>query len=132
LPLNQQQLFPSFYSLSAPDNDIKAEIIRAVKNVREFAKFEVIILNKGEQDGLKLGNVLQVKRTSPEVIETKSGPIYRQDAPRFTRNQYHDGMLIPQENIGEVLVFKLYPEVSFAMVLGSEKPLKTTDQLTSP
>ena len=39
---------------------------------------------------------------------------------------------MPEETVGEMMVFKVYQKVSLALVLRSTKPLRLQDIVTSP
>ena len=75
-----------------------------------------------------------MKRVSPGVIETSEGPIYSQDGSRWNRMASIDDSdyNMPEEVVGEMMVFKVYQKVSLALVLRSSKPLRVYDIITSP
>jgi hypothetical protein len=39
---------------------------------------------------------------------------------------------MPEEPIGQVMVFKVYDKVSMALILSSEKPLRVLDGVAAP
>lgn len=137
LEVNEDQLLPAFYAMrNAQSNDIQAQFISNHNNVREFGKFEIVLLNKGANANIQEGEVYAIDRRSPEVIDTEDGPIYEEDASRWYRltkgDDSKDRYQMPIENIGHLVVFKVQEKTSFAVVLATTKPVRLTDMVTAP
>lgn len=132
-PINEGQMFPSFFTMQAAKANLVGSIVKASSESREFSKFEVVMINKGERDQIELGDVLSVQRQSPAVIETSEGPVYKKDSSRWNmltsgNNEYN----MPVESMGKMMVFKVYDKVSMALILHANKPLRITDMVTAP
>lgn len=134
VPVNEGQLYPSYFSMQPVDESIRGHIIETTSGVREFGKLEVVMINKGEHDAVKAGDVFSVKRTSPGVVETSGRPIYTADASRWNRMTGEQGSdyKMPEEQIGKMMVFRVYEKVSIALVLKTQKPLRLQDAITAP
>ncbi|KMT66084.1 LysM peptidoglycan-binding domain-containing protein [Catenovulum maritimum] len=136
MSLLRDQTLPAIFTLSAPAQVIEAEILTASTNVKEFAKLEVVVINAGTEQGLKPGNVLGVYRQSPDIIMDSEKPIYVEDAGRFARfldkinpfKQYD----MPMENIGKLVVFKTYNNLSYALITDTQKALTIGDTVGLP
>ncbi|XQW85164.1 LysM peptidoglycan-binding domain-containing protein [Thalassotalea piscium] len=128
-PVNEGQLLPSLFTMQAPEDGVSGSIIETSSGLREFGKLEVVYLNRGAKDHIKQGDLLTIKRLSPGIIETENGPEYIKDTSRWVqmaadnRSEYK----MPTESIGQMMVFKVFDEVSLALILNSEKPLKLQD-----
>lgn len=132
-PIHEGQMLPSFYTMQPVNKDFKGAIIKASSNIREFGKFEVVMINKGQQDGMRLGDVLSINRTSPAIIETASGPKYKKDSSRWNViSSASSAYNMPAEVLGNMMVFKVYDKVSMALILQASKPLRITDTVTAP
>ncbi|MDT0604246.1 LysM peptidoglycan-binding domain-containing protein [Thalassotalea castellviae] len=133
-PVNEGQMLPSFFTMQAANNDVQGEIIKASNGMREFGKLEVVFIDQGNSHGVKQGDVLSVKRLSPGVVETNDGPVYTADASRWNRmaNEAESDYQMPKEAIGKLMVFKVFDQVSMAIILNSEKPLRLQDWVTAP
>lgn len=132
-PVNDGQLYPSTFTMRA-GSVIKGQIIRSATNLREFAKYDVVFINKGNKDNVRAGDVLTVNRKSPAVVKTNDGPQYASEASLWNRvvNTGNESYDIPVEAIGQVMVFKVYDKVSMALILSAEKPLRILDGVTTP
>jgi hypothetical protein len=132
LPVNKNQQLSSVFDMKAVDESIKGRIIKAISDNREFGKFEVIMINKGAKDNVATGNVFGIKRKSPGVLDGKDGPTYKVDASRWERIMGEGDYNMPEEPIGEVMVFKVYEQASMAIILNTQKPARLQDILTAP
>jgi hypothetical protein len=134
LPVNENQQYPSFFTLKPANKSLRGMILNSANGFREFGKLEVVMINLGTEHAIEQGDVVSVKRSSPGVIETSEGPIYSQDGSRWNRMASVDDSdyKMPEEVVGEMMVFKVYQKVSLALVLRSSKPLRVYDIITSP
>ncbi|QOL26407.1 LysM peptidoglycan-binding domain-containing protein [Thalassotalea sp. LPB0316] len=134
LPVHQDQQLPSYYTMQSASSDLSGAIIHSASGVREFGKLEVVMINLGESQGVKLGDVFSIGRVSPGVVETKQGPVYTQDASRWHRmaNKAQSDYNMPTETFGQMMVFKLYDKTAMALILNSTKPIRLSDIVKAP
>jgi hypothetical protein len=134
VPVHEGQMLPSIFEMKAVNKEFRGTIVKAVSDGREFGKLEVVMLNRGLEDQVAVGDVMAIKRLSPSVVETNSGPKYTQEAPRWNRMLASDGSdyKMPEEPLGELMVFKVYQTASMALILRTEKPARLQDVVTSP
>ncbi len=134
LPVNEGQLYPSYFTMQAVDDSVRGSIIKSTSDVREFGKLEVVMINRGLAHAVKQGDVMSIKRTSPSIIETGSGPVYTKEASKWNRLGGSDNSdyVMPEEPIGKMMVFRVYDQVSMALVLKTHKPLRLQDIVTAP
>jgi len=133
-PVNEGQLLPSFFTMQAAEPSVKGSIIKSSNGMREFGKLEVVFIDQGEVNSIKQGDVLSVNRLSPGIVETENGPVYSTDASRWHRMAQgsNSDYQMPEESIGKMMVFKVFEQVSMALILSSEKPLRLEDSVTAP
>ena len=133
IPVNTDQQYPSIFTMRA-GNTTKGLIVGSSIELREFAKLDVVMINRGNEQNVRTGDVLTVSRKSPPVVETESGPQYTSDTSRWNRmaNAENSDYDMPEEPIGHVMVFKVYDKVSMALILSSEKPLRVLDGVAAP
>jgi len=133
VPVNDDQLFPSLFTMRAVDESFKGTIIKSVNNVHEFSKLEVVMINKGSEHNVRLGDVMAIKRQSPAVIESNNGPIYSKESSSWNQALSNtDDYIMPVESLGELMVFKIYAKSSMALILRTEKPARLLDIVTAP
>ncbi|WOH36481.1 LysM domain-containing protein [Thalassotalea fonticola] len=137
IAVNEGQLLPSFYAMqTVKDKELQARMISSYNLAREFGKFEIVLLNKGANHQLNMGEVYAINRQSPDVIETADGPVYEEDASfwyRLTRPNDSDKRIsMPMENIGHLMVFKVMEKTSYAIVLSTTKAVRIEDYVSGP
>jgi hypothetical protein len=134
MPVNENQQYPSFFNLKPANKSLRGLILNTDSGVREFGKLEVVMINRGTEHAIEQGDIVSVKRASPGVVETRNGPTYAKDTSRWNRMASVDDSdyKMPEEVVGEMMIFKVYQQVSLALVLRSSKPLRLQDVITSP
>ncbi|GAA5131113.1 LysM peptidoglycan-binding domain-containing protein [Thalassotalea piscium] len=132
-PVNEGQLLPSLFTMQDPVADVSGSIIETSSGLREFGKLEVVYLNRGSEDLIRQGDILAVKRLSPGIIETDKGPEYVNATSRWVKmaSDKDSEYKMPTETIGQMMVFKVFDNISMALILNSEKPLKLQDTFSA-
>jgi len=134
VPVHEGQMFPSVFTMKAADKSFRGSIVKAANGGREFGKLEVVMINRGLDHQVTVGDVMSIKRMSPGVVETSSGPKYTDEAPRWDRllASGDSDYKMPEESLGELMVFKVYQQASMALILRTEKPARLEDVVTAP
>ena len=130
-PINEGQLFPSVFTMKAADKSIRGAVVKATSDGREFGKLEVVMVNRGAEQGVTIGDVMDLNRVSPAVVDTANGPAYAKETSRWNRlvgTEYK----MPEEKLGELMIFKVYPNASMALILNTTKPARLNDTVTAP
>jgi hypothetical protein len=142
LPANEGQTLPVFFKITRPDVDLNAIIIASPSNFREYSKFDVVVLNTGSNNQAKVGNVLDIYHRSPTVVNDPNKPRYLEDSSRFAKiigsmidpSENGSGALLqmPNEKIGQLMIFKVYEKLSYALVTAAKKPIRIGDTTLAP
>ena len=134
VPVHDGQMFPSVFTMKAADKSLRGSIIRASSNVNEFGKLEVVMINRGTEHQVTIGDVMAIKRSSPGIVDTSKGPEYTIETSRWNRLLTSEGSdyKMPEQLLGELMVFKVYQQVSMALILRTEKPARLQDVVTAP
>lgn len=136
VPITEENLMPAYYTMQPAPADTRGRIIKATNNVREFGKFDIVLLNRGDEQNLNIGDILTIARKSPTVVETDNGPKYKEDASQLNRLtddiESAGGFKMPEETIGHMMVFKTYEKVSMAVIMSSSKSVKKRDLFVAP
>lgn len=80
-------------------------------------KDSVVAINIGATQGARIGHVLDVYRKGSLVLDHQN-----KDFP----------VRLPSEKAGQLMIFRVFDNISYAYVLSSDAPLKQGDQLLSP
>lgn len=116
--LEEQSFNEDFYP-HLPNYLDGAKVIAIMGGLTRVAKYQVVVINKGTDDGIEVGHVLAVNHTSGTIVD----PHAEEDDEPVT---------IPSQQVGTLLVFKPYQRVSFALVMRSTSTISVLDEITIP
>ena len=109
----------NLYFPRVPKGDIRAEIISLYEALSGVAQFQIVVLNKGEVDGMEVGYLLATYSNGRKV---------RDYLDKFSSEL----VKLPDERTGLVMIFETFDRVSYAIVLESRRIIKNHDLLLPP
>lgn len=118
LPRNQEE-FQGNFTPKAPSTQVEGKIIEVVDGVSQIGQFSVVALNRGREDGLTVGDVLAIYKAGETVRDTFSG-------------KRGDTVRLPDERAGELIVFRTFDNMSFALVMEATRALNVMDAVRNP
>ncbi|MFE8070428.1 LysM peptidoglycan-binding domain-containing protein [Marinobacteraceae bacterium S3BR75-40.1] len=101
---------------SAPDTKIEGRMISVLDGVSNIGQYDVVVINRGEREGLEEGNVLAVYKAGQVVRDPKTRELVE----------------LPSERAGLLMVFRTFEKVSYGLVLQSTRPLSLMDKVRNP
>jgi hypothetical protein len=112
----------------APSGEIKATVI-AVNELTVMGQYHLVALNKGSDAGLEAGHVLTIDQRGP-VVRDK----YQRGGMSATRSVLGGGSKVelPDEPIGQVMVFSTTPRMSYALVMEASHEIREGDTARNP
>uniref|UniRef100_A0A486XWV3 Uncharacterized protein with LysM domain, COG1652 n=1 Tax=Rheinheimera sp. BAL341 TaxID=1708203 RepID=A0A486XWV3_9GAMM len=134
LPALEGQSLPAFFVMKKPDVAFNGLIIDTTSDLREFSKWDIVVLNRGAQQEMKAGYMLGIYRNSPVVIDGENGPVYIEDANKLQKMMKNYGEItiqLPREKVGELMVFKVSDTTSFAIVTKTQRPIRVGDLISN-
>ncbi len=101
----------------APSKPIKGKVVAGSDGaVAEIPSLSVVVLNRGGRDGLEVGHVLGLFHSEGVVRAANSGRTLR----------------LPEERYGVAMVFRVFPRMSYALILGTTRPVHVNDIVHNP
>jgi len=76
----------------------------------------VVIINRGEREGLQIGNVLAIYKTGEVVRDRVKGGT----------------VALPDERAGLLMIFRTFEKLSFGLVLEADRALAVNDKVRNP
>jgi len=109
----------------APTTPIDGQIIAVADNAEQVGPYQVVVLNRGAEAGLTQGAVLAVDQQGELITDKNSRyPWKRAAFPKEVR--------LPYERAGTLIVFKVYPHISYGLVIGARAPMRVADRVYNP
>ncbi|WP_240783593.1 LysM peptidoglycan-binding domain-containing protein [Stenotrophobium rhamnosiphilum] len=111
--------FDAFFYPHAPKNNVNGTIISVYDGVTQIGQYQVVVLNRGSRDGIELGHVLTVMQSN-----------------RIAKDPYatlgNSRVKLPDAKAGTMMVFKVAPRVSFALIMDATRSIKVLDKAVKP
>ncbi|MCK7543611.1 LysM peptidoglycan-binding domain-containing protein [Marinobacter bryozoorum] len=104
------------FTPSAPDGDVEGKMIAVETGVTQIGQYNVVVLNRGARDGLRVGNVLAVLKAGNRARDPVTDEIVQ----------------LPDERAGLLMVFQTYEKLSYGLVLKATRSLSIGDKVTNP
>lgn len=113
----QDVMLPTlFYPTEGNEMVAGGKIVRVMGSIATAARNSVVTLNRGLNQGAKVGQVLDIYAQGESVKDPKT----------------HELIKLPNQNIGSLMIFKTFDEFSYAYVLESNLPIKVGAETRPP
>lgn len=116
---NKGPEFPFYFEPQAPRKKVKGRIIDLLDAIVQVAKEEVIVIDKGKDASLEAGDMLIIYER-PKLV------------PDPVSKNPREYIKLPKERLGEAMVFKVFSQTSYALVLKSSRAINVKDRVASP
>ncbi|MBV1874284.1 MAG: LysM peptidoglycan-binding domain-containing protein [Gammaproteobacteria bacterium] len=115
IPTEERKVKSVFYP-SSPREGLTGQIISVMSGVKNVSQYDVVVVNRGEREGVTQGNVFAIYR--------KGGSI---------RDKYTDELIqLPSERAGLLMIFRTFEKVSYGLVLKATSSMQVLDELRQP
>lgn len=114
-----EDAFNTNFMPRVPETDINGSILSVLDGVSQIGSNQVVVINKGDREGLKPGHVLDIYQRG-ETIE---------DSVTEKRG---DTVTLPDEKAGVLMVFRTFEKLSYALVLKASRNINVLDSVRTP
>jgi hypothetical protein len=118
LPVKEDTPLNSFFP-APPSRPVKGSIIDVLGGVSQIGQYQIVVLDRGSEDGLEPGAVLTVDqrgRTIPDKVS---------EDPT-------DTLTLPDEPAGTLMVFRTFSRVSFGLIMDATRAIHVLDRVHNP
>jgi hypothetical protein len=91
-------------------------MISVDSGVNNIGQYNVVVINRGEREGIVEGNILAIY---------KNGGLVRDP---YTKEKIE----LPSERAGLLMVFRVFEKVSYGLILRATRPLAVMDEVRTP
>ena len=133
LPLLAENSVDAFFSPEPGELSQPGSIIDVPEKTTYVGRFDTVIINKGQRENLKPGDVFAIVRPGAEVVDHGPDNVNYKDrvgmgekAMDKLKTQLHG------DHIGEVMVVKVYSKTSLAIVMNSRALVHTGYVIENP
>lgn len=108
------------YFPKPPDHEINGNIISVLNGVSQIGKYNIVVIDKGLTDGMKVGNLLSIYHKGRVVTDS-------------LKAQGSNVMVkLPNEIAGSLMVFRPFARVSYALVMEANQAIHVLDKVQTP
>jgi len=105
------------------DGELSGQIISVFDGVSQVGQYQMIVLNRGEREGVESGHVLTIYQAGKQTADTVM--------PEALRNDENTVVNLPDEYAGEAMVFKVFEKVSYAIVMKATRAIHVNDKVVA-
>jgi hypothetical protein len=99
-----------------PSSNIDGRIISVVGGVTQIGQYQVVVMNRGSNNGLAVGDVLTIFQTG-----------------KIVKDRIRGGKVqLPDEEEGTVMVFKTYDRISYGLIMEATDAIHIHDSVRNP
>lgn len=117
LPVVDENYEANFYP-HLPDEAFEGRIISVFDGVSQVGQYQVVVLNRGQREGLEVGHTISVYQAGDVVRDIVSVD------PK-------DVVTLPDEYAGVALVFKTFEKVSYGIVMIANRAIHVGDRVSA-
>ena len=107
------------YTPHAPQGEVKGRIVSVYGSaVVNAAQNQVVVINRGTQDGIESGDVLAILKDGQRLADPT--------------DPAHEQIKLPNERNGLLMVFRPFEKLSYALILEIKDGVKVGDRVVNP
>ncbi len=118
IPATEDKPLATFFP-KPPKRKVHGSIIAVLGGVNQIGQYNIVVVDRGQSDGLESGTVLAIDQRGGVVRDT------------VTENS-RDTVKLPNERAGTLMIFRTFPRVSFGLVMRATKALHVNDRVRNP
>ena len=119
LPVSEEALNPTFLP-HPPAKNINGQIMAVLGGVQQIGQFQVVVLNRGDADGLDPGTVLRIYRKGVKANDP------------YASGWFDGSVKLPDESSGTLMVFRTFKHVSYALIMRATREIHIADVVKNP
>jgi hypothetical protein len=116
IPISRQAVLS--YVPRRPEKAIDGRIVSIYSGLNQTGTQSIVTLNRGAKQGLEIGNVLALLETGETILDRTASK--------------REFVKLPDERIGEMFVFRVFDDISYALVMRVTKPVRVGDRFIQP
>lgn len=124
----------AYFPLRAGNVKKKGYILDVPTQISVVGKYDVVMLNVGQREGVASGDVFNIMRPGVDVIEN-GGPdnlAYEEFSSVGKKLFSGEPTRLPENNVGQLMVFKVYEKTSMAIILRASDTIRKDFAIRNP
>jgi hypothetical protein len=118
--MEEEDVAPLNFLPRSPEREVEGRIISVLSGVSLIGQYQVVVINRGANDGLEPGHVLRVFQTGQTIRDTRG------------RGVFGEKVRLPDEPAGTMMVFRTSERISYALVMEATNAMAVLDTVRNP
>jgi hypothetical protein len=118
--MEEEDATPLNFLPRSPEREVEGRIISVLSGVSLIGQYQVVVINRGANDGLEPGHVLRVFQTGQTIRDTRG------------RGVFGEKVRLPDEPAGTMMVFRTSERISYALVMEATNAMAVLDTVRNP
>jgi LysM repeat protein len=118
--MEEEDVTPLNFLPRSPEREVEGRIISVLSGVSLIGQYQVVVINRGANDGLEPGHVLRVFQTGQTIRDTRG------------RGVFGEKVRLPDEPAGTMMVFRTSERISYALVMEATNAMAVLDTVRNP
>lgn len=114
--LKEKDEMPNLFP-SKPIDTVDASIISLGEGISNVGLYDVVLINRGYNSNLEVGNVLAIRDKDAKV----ENPLKKDDT-----------LTLPSQDLGLLMLYKVYDNLSYGLIVRAKAPIKNGYKLVNP
>lgn len=129
IPIDEFKFDPYFIPKAGTSTDENIRVVALNQALYGSGKRQVVAISRGEEDGISVGDVYSVFRPERRI---RDEVMYPKDSWKTLLKPESTKVTLPEEYVGEVMIFKTFDRISYALIMGGNRPVKVFDYVRQP
>ncbi len=104
----------------APEMSVKGQIVSIFEGVSRGGLYHSVVVDLGEQDGIEKGHVLSVRKQGIKIRDY------------LAKSRGERWVTTPNEEAALIMIYRVFDNVSYGLVMNAEKDVRALDIVTNP
>jgi len=131
IPAQRSELEAS-YLPRPPANAIDAAIVSIGDGNGVGGQYDTLVLNVGRSAGIESGHLLTIREPDVRIDDAFARPGVWTRLKQAIGVDDSDVAVYPGDNVGSVLIYRVFDNASLGLVLSSSQPLRVNDRAVTP
>jgi hypothetical protein len=127
LPVDYHVFSSTFYPRAMDDTPAHARVLTISEAYYGVGHYQIVAISVGSEDGVEPGHTFSAFRVGKTIRDDNRKPGSR----RFRAGDDRD-VTLPDEYAGQVMVFRAFDHISYAIVLDGRNAIRADDRLDHP
>ncbi len=97
------------FKIQHADTTLSAQIISLFNALSQVGNYQVVVANAGQAQGLRAGHIVALQK----------------------RGAIKDGLQLPDERTGSAIIFRAFDELSYLLILDTDRPITVGDLVSA-